>query len=58
MKRTMLSRIMAAFATLGVAILLSGASGCASLKPDYESEMPWNTPQTWEGSPMIPGLSN
>lgn len=34
------------------------ASGCASLKPDYESDMPWNTPQTWEGSPAIPGLSN
>lgn len=33
-------------------------SGCASLDAGYESDMPWNTPQTWEGSPAIPGLSN
>jgi len=30
-------------------------SGCVS--PDSESEIPWNAPQAWEGSPMIPGLS-
>ncbi len=37
-------------------------SGCTA--PTYEdgtpreySDMPWNTPATWEGSPGIPGLS-
>lgn len=30
------------------------AAGCASTE---ESEMPWNTPQSWEGTPGIPGLS-
>ncbi|MEI6148397.1 MAG: hypothetical protein WCS01_04815 [bacterium] len=30
------------------------AAGCVSTE---ESEMPWNTPQSWEGTPGIPGLS-
>ena len=29
------------------------ASGCATT----DSDMPWNAPQSWEGSPYIPGLS-
>ncbi|HMP72904.1 MAG TPA: hypothetical protein PKE55_06520 [Kiritimatiellia bacterium] len=29
-------------------------SGCAH--PDRESELPWNTPQSWEGSPFLPGM--
>ncbi len=33
---------------------LLGVAGCASTE---ESNMPWNTPQPWEGSPGIPGLS-
>ena len=37
--------------------------GCASTEGDFIDEqeysnMPWNTPQQWEGSPSIPGLSN
>jgi hypothetical protein len=36
--------------------------GCASNEGAYVDEqeysnMPWNTPQQWEGSPSIPGLS-
>lgn len=32
-------------------------SGCAtSNTDDSDSELPWNTPQSWEGAPMIPGL--
>jgi hypothetical protein len=27
-------------------------AGCATT----ESDMPWNAPQPWEGSPLIPGL--
>jgi hypothetical protein len=30
-------------------------AGCASLED--ESDLPWNTPQPWEGSPAIPGLN-
>ncbi len=33
-------------------LLMMGA-GCATTT-DNESELPWNTPQSWEGSPMIP----
>jgi hypothetical protein len=36
--------------------------GCATNDDAYIDEqeysnMPWNTPQQWEGSPSIPGLS-
>jgi len=38
-------------------------TGCASNDGDFHdeqeySDMPWNTPQQWEGSPSVPGLSN
>ena len=32
------------------------AAGCGTMDPDAESDLPWNTPQPWEGSPGIPGL--
>lgn len=45
---------------LGILALL--LSGCAT--PTYEdgtereySDMPWNTPATWEGSVGVPGMS-
>lgn len=31
------------------------AAGCATA-PDDESEIPWNQPQAWEGSPALPGM--
>jgi len=31
-------------------------SGCATTDPDRESDLPWNMPQSWEGSPAIPGM--
>jgi len=39
----------------GIALLvgLLVVGGCATT----DSDMPWNTPQNWEGSPSIPGLS-
>jgi hypothetical protein len=40
-------------AVLAAAALLA-AGGCAT--NGNESEMPWNTPQTWEGVPGIPGF--
>ena len=45
-------------------LVVSGLAlgGCATnddaFVDDQEySNMPWNTPQQWEGSPSIPGLS-
>jgi uncharacterized lipoprotein YajG len=29
--------------------------GCAT---DQDTDMPWNTPKQWEGSPTIPGMPN
>jgi len=33
-------------------------SGCQTPPVDDESQMPWNTPQDWESSPMMPGYGN
>jgi hypothetical protein len=30
-------------------------AGCATMED--ESDLPWNTPQSWEGSPSIPGMN-
>ena len=38
---------------LGSALL----AGCATAD-DNESDIPWNSPQPWEGSPMIPGIND
>jgi hypothetical protein len=29
-------------------------SGCATTAD--ESDLPWNVPQSWEGSPSLPGM--
>ncbi len=45
-------------ALLTITIILAGVAlltGCATLED--ESDLPWNTPQSWEGSPSIPGLN-
>jgi len=47
---------------LALTALLALLSGCATPEDPYEedpeySSMPWNTPQQWEGSRNIPGLS-
>jgi hypothetical protein len=46
---------------LFVAAAVLALCGCAS-NDDYHddkeySDMPWNTPQSWEGSRQIPGMS-
>lgn len=46
--------MMRALAYLVVLVGLSLAGGCVT---DADSDMPWNTPQSWEGAPGIPGLS-
>ncbi len=35
----------------GIALL----SGCATMED--ESDLPWSTPEPWEGSPTIPGFN-
>jgi hypothetical protein len=38
---------------LAAAVLLTFLGGCAT---GGSSDMPWNTPQSWEGSPTVPGF--
>jgi hypothetical protein len=57
------AKLLPMFKKLTVLLLLAAAlAGCST--PTYEdgtkreySDMPWNTPQTWEGSMNIPGMS-
>jgi hypothetical protein len=45
------------FAIVGAGLFTFLAGGCATTDADRrESDMPWNTPQPWEGSPFVPGL--
>ena len=37
-----------------IAILAGLAGGCATQR---DSDIPWNSPASWEGSPYIPGFS-
>jgi len=38
--------------------LLSGCASDEAYRDDQEySNMPWNTPQQWEGSRQLPGMS-
>ena len=46
-------RRYAALAAAAAALAL--LSGCDTT--DEDSDLPWNTPQSWEGSPSIPGLT-
>lgn len=52
--RKFLSALSLCIAAFALAAFLSG---CATTSSE-ESELPWNAPQPWEGSPMIPGFSN
>lgn len=47
---------------LVIALVALVLGGCATKNDAYNddpeySNMPWSTPQQWEGSPTIPGLS-
>lgn len=48
----------AAVRRLGTLLLTCAAllaAGCATTQS--ESNIPWNAPQSWEGTPALPGLS-
>ena len=39
-------------------LITGGLAGCATTDADRrESDIPWNQPQPWEGSPYIPGMN-
>lgn len=42
------------FILCAVSVLI--VSGCATAPVDNDSEIPWNTPQPWEGNIMVPGM--
>jgi len=44
------------FAVAVIAVATLALAGCATTSDD-DSDMPWNTPEAWEGSPYIPGFS-
>ncbi len=44
--------------SLAAVLLLFAAGGCATNPEDNDSDIPWNTPQTWESTPAIPGLEH
>lgn len=47
---------LAVFAAAGI---LLAAGGCATTGDhDYDSDLPWSSPESWEGSPSIPGFDN
>lgn len=51
MRSTFASGCLMLIIALSVMLL----SGCFSVPAD--SDIPWNEPQSWEGSPYIPGFS-
>ena len=49
--RSALSSLMLAIAAAALCFV---TAGCATT--ENESDMPWATPEPWEGSPYIPGF--
>ena len=39
------------------AFCLSGCKTAGGSEDDNGSDLPWNTPQPWEGAPSIPGMN-
>ncbi len=52
MKMKRILRPLAALLTLAAVLVMAGCMGASS-----ESDLPWNTPANWEGSPSIPGMT-
>lgn len=52
-----LSGLMPLAVVLGLSLMACAAGGCATTD-DTESDIPWNAPQPWEGSPYIPGFES
>ncbi len=52
MKDNMKARTVTGIILIAIAAALAG--GCAT---PHDSDIPWNSPASWEGSPYIPGFS-
>ena len=57
-----MSRARIAAAIVGMALIFA-TGGCATTETgnDYsgdDGDLPWNTPASWEGSPLIPGIND
>lgn len=51
------SKMFASILYIIVVILITAiviSVGCAT----FESDLPWNTPQSWEGTITVPGMEN
>ena len=58
MKRFRFVRLLLlASCAIGLAAVLNGCATAGDEDETGGSELPWNTPQPWEGSPMIPGMN-
>jgi len=46
------------FLVAATTLILCGCASTDDYRDDQEySDMPWNTPQQWEGSRSVPGMS-
>jgi hypothetical protein len=52
-----LSVLVFLFAMGLTAFCLSGCKTAGGDDDEGGSDLPWNTPQSWEGAPSIPGMS-
>ena len=48
-------RLRAALSLIAILAACICLSGCATMED--ESDLPWATPESWEGSPSIPGFN-
>ncbi|MFC1467647.1 hypothetical protein ACFLQY_03010 [Verrucomicrobiota bacterium] len=53
MKIFLKKQILAVLIVVGVAAIMSGCT-----TPQQESDIPWNTPQSWEGQGPMGGMFN
>ena len=49
------SKLFAMLAMVALLATLCLVTGCATSDPRAGSDLPWNTPQPWEGVPSVPG---
>ncbi len=49
---TVLRTVIVTVALVGCVVVISGC-----MSANTESDLPWNTPQSWEGSVQLPGMS-
>ena len=58
MRSAPLFRILLLSLSIGTCGLLTGCATTSGGHDQEESDLPWATPESWEGSPLIPGFEN